>query len=137
MAWNPQQPAVLYVVRWTSVPSFVVSSKRKTDVSRRIGWLLCIGVTLNNVYRGNVEDTCQEYNQPCVHIQSVGRYGSIGVSCHWESDKKRTVGDSSLPKSVATCGKWKRRVSDSPLPLPLWPLSLSTLFSSFTYHERK
>ena len=48
---------------------------------------------------GDVEDTCRTYYRTFVHIQSIGRYDSIGATCHRESDKKCTAGDLSLPLS--------------------------------------
>ena len=83
---------------------------------------------------GDVEDTCRTYYRTFVHIQSIGRYDSIGATCHRESDKKCTVGDfvssivlGHLPRAEAE----SLRLSSAPRPL-LFDLSLLV-----TYHERK
>ena len=83
---------------------------------------------------GDVEDTCRTYYRTFVHIQSIGRYDSIGATCHRESDKKCTVGDfvssivlGHLPRAEAE----SHRLSSTPRPL-----SSSTLFLLVIYHER-
>ena len=70
----------------------------------------------SNQNKQPVEDTCRTYYRTFVHIQSIGRYDSIGATCHRESDKKCTAGDLSLPLSWATYRGRRRRVFDSPLP---------------------
>ena len=77
---------------------------------------------------GDVEDTCRTYYRTFVHIQSIGRYDSIGATCHRESDKKCTVGDfvssivlGHLPRAEAE----SHRLSSVPRPL-----FSSTSFSS-------
>ena len=74
-----------------------------------------------------MEDTCRTYYRTFVH-KSIGRYDSIGATCHRESDKKCTVGDfvssiilGHLPRAEAE----SHRLSSAPRPL-----FSSTSFSS-------
>ena len=82
-----------------------------------------------------MEDTCRKYNRTFVHIQSIGRYDSIGAACRRESDKKCTV-------------RWRFCIFHCPRPPTeggggesstlLCPTAtlLFDLFLLVTYHER-
>ena len=82
---------------------------------------------------GDVEDTCRTYYRTFVHIQSIGRYDSIGATCHRESDKKCTVGDF---VSFIVLGHLSRAEAESyRLSSAPRPLISSTLFLLVTYHK--
>ena len=80
----------------------------------------------------DVEDTCRTYYRTFVHIQSIGRYDSIGATCHRESDKKCTVGDfvsSIVLGHLSRAEAESHRLSSAPRPL-----ISSTLFLLVTDH---
>ena len=82
---------------------------------------------------GDVEDTCRKYNRTFVHIQSVGRYDSIGAACHRESDKKCTVGD--FVSSIVLGHLPRAEAESHRLDCPTATLPFD-LFLLVTYHER-
>ena len=75
-----------------------------------------------------MEDTCRKYNRTFVHIQCIGRYDSIGATCHRKSDKKCTV--EHFVSSIGLCHLPRAEAESHRLSSAPRPLFSSTSFSS-------